>query len=53
MKTLPAYTLLYDDARPLYDWFARNCYRLGGYNTASCAGDACAAHLGGVPTATQ
>ena len=34
-------------ARPLYDWFARNRYRFGGYTTASCDGDSCAIHLGG------
>jgi predicted DCC family thiol-disulfide oxidoreductase YuxK len=33
-------------ARPLYDWFARNRYRFGGYTAASCDGDACAVHLG-------
>ena len=33
-------------ARPLYDWFARNRYRFGGYTTASCDGDSCAIHLG-------
>jgi predicted DCC family thiol-disulfide oxidoreductase YuxK len=30
----------------LYDWFAHNRYRFGGYTTASCNGDACAIHLG-------
>ena len=39
-------------ARPLYDWFARNRYRFGGY-TARCDGDACATHLGRGPTVTS
>jgi predicted DCC family thiol-disulfide oxidoreductase YuxK len=33
-------------ARPLYDWFARNRYRFGGYTTARCDGESCAIHLG-------
>jgi predicted DCC family thiol-disulfide oxidoreductase YuxK len=33
-------------ARPLYNWFARNRYRFGGYTAASCNGDVCAVHLG-------
>jgi predicted DCC family thiol-disulfide oxidoreductase YuxK len=40
-------------ARPLYDWFARNRYRFGGYTTMDCAGDACAIHLGGSPKKAQ
>jgi predicted DCC family thiol-disulfide oxidoreductase YuxK len=31
-------------ARLLYDWFARNRYRLGGYTATNCDGDSCAIH---------
>jgi predicted DCC family thiol-disulfide oxidoreductase YuxK len=33
-------------ARPLYDWFARNRYRFGGYSAGACAGGACAVRRG-------
>ena len=33
-------------ARPLYDWFARNRYRFGGYTVADCDSGACAIHFG-------
>jgi predicted DCC family thiol-disulfide oxidoreductase YuxK len=36
-------------AHPLYDWFASNRYRFGGYTATQCDGDACAIHLGGTP----
>ena len=33
-------------ARPLYNWFARNRYRFGGFSADACAGGACAVRLG-------
>jgi predicted DCC family thiol-disulfide oxidoreductase YuxK len=40
---LPGAMLL---ARPLYDWFARNRYRFGGYAAADCDSGACAVRFG-------
>ena len=40
-------------ARPLYNWFARNRYRFGQYNTDTCADGACTVRLGLAPSAIQ